>query len=327
MIPKPRRSPLAILPLTAAAAWSALAVAASVGDALAAGGLRAGSAAQEPDLVAGLEARIERAVSAPEAPCVGLEVLIWVGGEPLVHVARGVSLTGAPRAEGDTWRAPALARALTSVATLRLIGTRMVPVAAGVPPTAAAGAAGGAAAIEASGPAAAVEVRLDAPIGTYLTDAQFGADTVTVRALLGGTSGVAPYGDVLTREQRAGAGVPELFDVVVAHGLVAPPGHCFDPNESEELLLGALVEAATGASLADAFGGLCEAASLGGTHVADDGDCPARGPASPSMEIDFSRRPVAGLYPLVRIGCARRCRTWRASCARSRTASCSARRS
>lgn len=229
--------------------------------------MRPASAVQETNLDARLEARIARAVDA----CVGLEVRIDLGGETLLHLASGAGTDGKARRQGDLLRAPALLRPLTSIAVLRL-----------------AAAASG----ESETP-----FGLDRTVAKYVPAAALGEEPVTVRHLLAGTSGLAPYWPELSREARAGATKEALLAVVAAAGLVAAPGHCFDPNESELLLLGALVEAVTGEPLPAAIGALASAAGLERTGFLAEDEAPARAAGDVTLELDFERLAAPPLFP------------------------------
>lgn len=226
---------------------------------------------QEPDLAAQLAARADRATEA----CVGLEVQLAVGADTLFHRASGQGVAGDTRKEGEVLRAPQLLRALTSLAVLRMVGTEFGSPEAG----------------------SGKRLELDQAIGVYLPAAKFDGAPVTVRHLLAGTSGVTAYGAELTHEQRASATVTALLDVIVASGLVATPGHCFDPNESEVLLLGALVVAATGEPLEATFGALFTAIGLEDTGFLAEADAPPRVVADATLELDFERLAASSLAP------------------------------
>jgi D-alanyl-D-alanine carboxypeptidase len=228
-------------------------------------------AEQEPDLGARLTARIARATE----PCIGLEVQIAVGADTLFHAAEGAGVARGAREQGEALRAPQLLRAVTSLAVMRLLGTEI----------------GG------GGDSVGAQLELDRPIGVYLPTAKFEGEPVTVRHLLAGTSGLTAYDAELTREQRAGATVASLLDVIVASGLVATPGHCFDPNESEVLLLGALVEAATGKPLATALDSIFAAAGLESTGFLAEDDAPTRVVGDATFELDLERLAAPTLFP------------------------------
>jgi CubicO group peptidase (beta-lactamase class C family) len=222
---------------------------------------------QEPDLAAQLAARVARATE----PCLGVEVQINLGADVLQHSASGMGVAGAARETDDLLRAPQLLRALTSLAVLRLVGTEL--------------------------PGGETKLDLDRAIGVFVPAAKFDGEPVTVRHLLAGTSGVAPYDAELNHEQRATASTKSLIDVVVASGLVSAPGHCFDPNESEVLLLGALVEAMTQKPLAAALGELFEAAGLESTAFLSEDEAPARVAGDVTFELDLDRLAAPALYP------------------------------
>lgn len=235
---------------------------------LALAALTAVAAAQDSDLTARLEARVAHAVA--NEGVIGLEVHIALGADVVLQRAAGRGVDGEPRSVGDALRAPSLLRPLASLAVLRLVGETV------------------------QGDA---RFSLERPLAAYLPAAAFEDKAVTVRRVLAGTSGVTPYDSVLTRDQRAQATAASLLEVTVAHGLLTPPGHCFDPNESEVLLLGALVEALTGGTLQAALTELFETAGLASTAFLDEDAAPPRVAGAAASELDFERRECASLAP------------------------------
>ncbi len=216
------------------------------------------AAGQTPDeLVPRLEARLARAAE----NTAGLAATIAVGGESLVNAALGGREFDAPVA------APALQRALTALALMRKLGSE----------------------VGESGP-----FELDRPLSLYLADSLPEGATCTVRQLLAGTSGLAPYGALLTREDERGAEIATLVKRVRDAGLVAIPGHCFDPNESEELLLGLLTERLYGAPCSEVFTALASAAGLTGTGYLD---AVPDATGDREDELDLERHPRPALAP------------------------------
>jgi len=215
------------------------------------------------DLVPRLAARLERAAEW----AVGLEALVAVGGEPLLHAALG------KRERGAAVPAASMQRALTALALLRKVG--------GEVPAVAEGAGGG-------------RFDLDQRLAALLPNAVPEGAACTVRQALAGTSGLAPYGALLTREEERGADAAALTARVREAGLVATPGRCFDPNESEELLLGLLVERLYGATCAEVFTALIGTAELAGTGYVD---AAALALAVREDELDLERRERPALAP------------------------------
>lgn len=212
------------------------------------------------DVAEALAARARRAA----AEVGGVEALVLLGADPLWHGAFAAD-PARTRPVGEAFRAPDLLRPALTLAVLRLVG-REAPE-------------GGA-------------VGLDRPLGAYVAAAKPLGDGVTLRRLLAGTSGVAPYEASLDREQRATATVDALVAHVASEGLVTTPGTCFDPNESEVLLLGALVEAVTGAKVDAALSALFSAAGLEATAFRAEGDAPEPREAA-ARRGDELPRPVA----------------------------------
>jgi len=218
-----------------------------------------------------LEARLDACLVAASKTLGGLEVELSIGSDTLLHRALGAGIDGKARRVGARLRAPVALRALVSIALLKRLG---VAGAGEVPP-----------------------LDLDRPIAAFLPAITFEGDQPSLRQVLAGTSGLTPYGDVLTRAQRSGSSADELLAIVAAEGLVAGPGRCFDPNESEILLLCRLLEVHSGAPLEDALGALFAEAGLAATGFVAEADAPPRVQGEATLELDLVSRPTPALWP------------------------------
>lgn len=96
-------------------------------------------------------------------------------------------------------------------------------------------------------------VDLDAPIGRYLPQWTTAADVITVRDLLGHTSGIFSYTRLVGPERDLSAEIG--LDVLIAQFESAPldfqPGDQFSYSDSGYVLLGAIIEAVSGMPYGD----------------------------------------------------------------------------
>ena len=107
------------------------------------------------------------------------------------------------------------------------------------------------------------KVDLEAPIRAYLPDYQGeGAGRVTVHQLLNHTSGIENFDRVTTFEEAVTKGIPsyqlphtsaELLRDYASGKLAHEPGESFDYNNADYVILGRLVEHATGLSWEEAL--------------------------------------------------------------------------
>ena len=100
------------------------------------------------------------------------------------------------------------------------------------------------------------KLRLDAPFGTYLPDYPGpGADRITLRQLLSHTSGLRQFDTVASFEEAVARGIPQyqkpansadLLAMCCSGAVVAKPGERFDYNNADYIVLGRIIERATG---------------------------------------------------------------------------------
>ena len=125
------------------------------------------------------------------------------------------------------------------------------------------------------------QVSLEAPVARYLP--QFtgdGRERVTVRMLLDHTSGLPPYVPFF----RLAAGRDSAIELLYREPLVRPPGTTAEYSDLNAMLLGLVVEAASGATL-DAFAASEVFAPLGMTATVFAPALLAGGPVAPSRSL------------------------------------------
>ena len=166
-----------------------------------------------------LELRVRHAVrDAMQAEGIpGVSVAIDIGSELLLSEGFGESdpADGIRATGSSSYNAGALTEAFLTTAILQLVGEG--------------------------------ELALDDPVSKHMPEFQ-PEEEVTLRQLLGHTSGLTPYGDYVAG-QRARGEKPTWKDVVTwiaASPFDADPGTCHQPSDSNTLLLGLLLERMTG---------------------------------------------------------------------------------
>jgi D-alanyl-D-alanine carboxypeptidase len=174
-----------------------------------------------------LDQALQELVDAPSGPP-GVIAVVQRGSTPEVHVAGVADVTTGRRPTGDDYmRIASVAKAFSGATALSLVekGT----------------------------------MSLDDTVGSRLPDAPAATKPVTLGQLLHHTSGVkdfiktSAFGDTVPKSLDTPPAPRALLDFIEDEPLVFPPGSRYEYSNSDNILVGLMVEAATGMSYADAL--------------------------------------------------------------------------